>query len=119
MLRQNTDRLQTMYHPQLHSLAICGGGARNPRWMQAMADILKLQIKVPKSAHIAGAQGAAYCALAELGELHDFREIETNNSAGKVYDPNPDNFAEYDLLYHTFSSLYRTLEPYFRTLNTI
>lgn len=117
MLRQNLDRLHNAYNPDLKELAVCGGGSRNPRWMQAMADILKLRIIVPKQAVFAGALGAAYCALDGLGELADYHQAGAKLVIDKVYEPNPAAFAEYDHLYDSFRILYQSLEPIFMNLN--
>lgn len=85
--------------------------------MQAMADILKLRIIVPKQAVFAGALGAAYCALDGLGELADYHQAGAKLVIDKVYEPNPATFAEYDHLYDSFRILYQSLEPIFMNLN--
>ena len=117
MLRQNRERLYKAWPQELESITVCGGGAANPHWMQAMADIMHTDIIIPEDAQGRGAIGVACTALIGLGAVESYDTLKDHVRAAKVYHPRPENYAEYDLLYDQFKKLYGSLEEIFVTLN--
>ena len=111
IVRQNKETLEQDYGRTLDQLTICGGGATNPHWMQAMANVLKIDILVPKNAADAGAMGVARSIFSALGQEAEHAEIE------RVYHPDLSTFAEYDLIYGQYKTLYSALSGVFDTLN--
>lgn len=118
MVRQNIDRLNAVRETPLDSITACGGGSNNPHWMQALADILKMEVRVPTDASSTGAVGVAYCALIGLGVVADFEALADQVHIRAVYRPRPEYFEEYDLLYSQFARLYPVLGELFAALNS-
>ena len=117
MLKQNSERLYKAWPQKLEAITVCGGGAANPHWMQAMADIMQADIIIPQDAQGRGAIGVACCALIGLGAVESFATLKDHVRAEKVYHPRPENYAEYELLYEQFKKLYGSLEDVFVALN--
>lgn len=117
ILRQNLETLNASRTEPVASITVCGGGALNRCWMQALADILQVEIKVPVEAQSIGSVGVAYCALVGLGAVENFDSIAQSIRYEHVYQPIPAHFAEYDLLYREFTQLHSRLYDAFAALN--
>lgn len=117
MLRRNLEQNATICPSPITSVTVCGGGAANPRWMQALADILRIDVNVPADARSRGAVGVAFCALIGLGIMKDFESVKDHIVIEKIYHPRPETFAEYELLSKQFDRLYTALEEIFVDLN--
>lgn len=94
-----------------------GGGACSPLWMQILADVLNIPIRVTSAPRHAGAIGTAYAVLIGLGVCADYEEAAKRTEIAATYTPNPDNRSVYDKSYAVFRTLYKTLAPVF-ALNT-
>ena len=103
------------------SIRVVGGGAMSDAWMQMMADILRLPVRVPANPRYVGTMGAYYCAMIGLGLAKDYADAIATQSLGEetVYTPNPDNFAVYDKCFSVYSKLYQTLKPLCDELNGV
>ena len=117
IMRQNVERLNAASGTPLDSLTVCGGGTSNPHWMQAMADILQIDVKVPQETRSTGAIGVAYCALIGLGVVESFEKLQEHVTIETVYHPRKEYAAEYDLLFRQFETLYGSLQTVFEALN--
>ena len=122
-----THRLSLNSYTQFHggqtpdSIRVVGGGAMSAEWMQMMADILKIPVRVPANPRFVGTMGAYYCAMIGLGLAKDYADAIASQSLGEetVYYPNPDNFAVYDKNFSVYSKLYTTLKPLYDELNGV
>ena len=90
-----------------------GGGACSSLWMQLLADILGIPIRVTREPRHAGAIGTAYAVLIGLGVCTDYEEAAKRVEVAAIYQPNPANQAVYDKIYAVFRTLYKTLAPVF------
>lgn len=90
-----------------------GGGACSPLWMQILADVLNIPIRVTREPRHAGAIGTAYAALIGLGVCADYDEASTRAEYAAVYTPDPANRKVYEKSYAVFRTLYKTLAPVF------
>jgi xylulokinase len=116
-MRQNLEELNKKTPIPLERLTVCGGGTNNAHWMQAMANILKIDIIIPENSENAGAIGAAYCALIGLGICKSFDTIKDHIKIAKVYHPDRSTFAEYDLIYEQYKQLHESMSWLFDALN--
>lgn len=98
-----------------------GGGAMSAEWMQMMADILHLPVRVPSNPRYVGTMGAYYCAMIGLGLAQDYADAIASQSLGSetVYLPNEENFAVYNKSFGIYRKLYETLKPLYDELNGI
>ena len=117
ILRQNLELLNSRRTEPAGAITACGGGALNRHWMQAMADILKTEIRVPEDPQNTGSIGVAYCALVGLGIAEDFGKIASQIRYARIFRPREETFAEYDLLYREFTRLHDNLHKTFDALN--
>lgn len=99
-------------------IRVVGGGACSDVWMQAMADILKRPITVPKNPRYVGTMGSYYCALIGLGIKEDFSDL-SRQEGGKVFQPNPDNAEIYDKMYGVYIDLYPALKDLYDRTNGV
>lgn len=122
-----THRLSLGYYIAAHggrkpdSIRVVGGGAMSEAWMQMMADILQIPVRVPANPRFVGTMGAYYCAMIGLGLAKDYADAIASQSLGEetVYTPNPDNFAVYDKNFSIYSKLYQTLKPLYDEINGV
>ena len=122
-----THRLSLQRYTDFHggqapeSIRVVGGGAMSAEWMQMMADILKIPVRVPANPRYVGTMGAYYCAMIGLGLAKDYADAIASQSLGEetVYTPNPENFAVYDKSFDIYSKLYQTLKPLYDELNGV
>lgn len=90
-----------------------GGGASSPLWMQILADVFNVTIRVPADTRHAGAVGTAYSALIGLGICQDYTDAAKKVKIAHTYVPNPENVKLYERGYAVFETLYCTLKPIF------
>ena len=117
IMRQNLELLNSRIREPLKSLTVCGGGANNTFWMQAMANVLKIPVKVPRDAESTGAIGVAYCALIGLGMAESFDTIKKHITIDKVHYPDATAFAEYDFMFAQYEKLYPAFQDMFDIMN--
>jgi sugar (pentulose or hexulose) kinase len=83
-----------------------GGGTRNEWWQQLKADVLGVPIETLAVSDVT-AQGAALVAGMAIGMFTDAKDAARRAYRPVVrYEPNSENHARYDALYHnTFEKL--------------
>jgi sugar (pentulose or hexulose) kinase len=90
-----------------------GGAARSPIWMQLIADVTGLTLRVPEVVETA-AIGAAMLGAAAAGLLPlDLATVRMTHP-GPVYAPDPASGREYEAAYARFRQLDDLLAPWFR-----
>ena len=94
-----------------------GGGACSDEWMQMLADILEIPVRVPRSPRHVGAVGTAYSALVGLGICPDYTEAANRVQIEKTFLPREENREVYRRHYEVFTQLYTMLKPMFSRLN--
>jgi autoinducer 2 (AI-2) kinase len=65
-----------------------GGGACSGEWMQMLADILGVTVRVPEAPRHVGAVGTAISALVGLGVFQSFEDARARRKIQKTYVPN-------------------------------
>lgn len=92
--------------------ATCGGAARSSFWMQLLADVTQVTLRVPDVVE-AGVLGAAMLGGIAAGVLD--RETASTQMVriGHVYRPNPALASRYDALYARYCQLDDLLVPWF------
>ena len=98
-----------------------GGGAMSAEWMQMMADILQIPVRVPANPRYVGTMGTYYCAMIGLGLAKDYQDAIASQSLGEetIYYPNEENFAVYDKSFSVYRKLYQTLKPLYDEINGV
>jgi|SRR5690625_3103353 len=117
MLRWKLENHQKEVGRKVDSIRVVGGGASSDRWMQMMANILKIPVYIPESPRHAGSIGTAYCAMIGLGVCEDFNEVNNKINIERTYTFEEAFEEQYDKLFHIFKDLYPTLKEMFSTLN--
>jgi gluconokinase len=100
------------------NLFASGGFARSSLWLQIVADIFGREVHVPVS-HQSSAWGAAWFALYALGDVPSLAAIKEDIPMKESYIPNSVNHELYLQLYKTYSELYFSLKPHFRSLSAL
>ena len=115
-LRMGTEHTREKHHlPVPEEISVVGGGASSDRWMQMLADILKVPVGVPESGKHAGAVGTAYSALIGLGVCQDYAEAAALVRVGRRFEPDQNSEEVYDRQFDRFCKIYQQLEPIFRS----
>ena len=99
-------------------IRVVGGGACSDVWMQMMADILKLPIRVPDNPRYVGTMGSYYCALIGLGLKQDFSDL-SRQDGGRIFTPNPENAEVYDKMFGIYMDLYPALKNLYDRMNGV
>ncbi|MEG0378848.1 MAG: FGGY family carbohydrate kinase, partial [Eubacterium sp.] len=95
---------------KLTGIRLTGGAAKSPLWCQMLADIFKLPISLLHASET-GCLGAALYAGVGIGAYEDCKSAAKQAvKLTKTYEPNPDNFAEYDKAYARFIRVYDALD---------
>jgi len=110
-LRHHAEVFREVGHP-IHRLLASDGGAKSLVWMQIMADIFAMPVRVLTD-HPGSCLGAAWLAAIGTGASTDWHGVTNFVGAGRVLQPNIKNSARYDAGYARFRSLYGQLAPWF------
>ena len=94
LFRYHKENYESVSSERLQAVCVAGGGALNPLWMQMMADMIQMEVRVPHEARYVGASGAAGCAMQGLGMAKEsIVQIE------HIYVPSATESARYDGIY--------------------
>ncbi|HOO31533.1 MAG TPA: xylulokinase [Thermotogota bacterium] len=113
-LRDSFELIKTK--TKITNIRIVGGGAKNRTWCTILADNFKLPVSIPENDE-GGAYGAAMLA-AKADGISD-EEIASWISLKETIEPNPENYARYDVIYEQFKGLYRDLKERFKTVSQL
>lgn len=98
-------------------VTLIGGGARETRWCQMLADILYAPVQVLDDAHVMPALALAGLVSARQGvlpssrpDLHGVEDFLESTLAGQIYAPNSANRQVYDAAYNRFRRLYPAID---------
>lgn len=93
-----------------------GGGACSDVWMQMLADIFGVTIRVPEAPRHAGAVGTAYSALIGLGICSDYNDAAKKVRIERVFTPKQETKEIYTAGYSVYRQLNDVLKPVFSNL---
>ena len=99
--------------PVIHAV---GGGACSDVWMQILADVLNIPVRVPENPRHAGAVGTACCAMIGLGLWEDYETLAKTLPMGKTFIPDPAAVAVYEKTFAVYEQLYQALKPIYTQL---
>jgi xylulokinase len=91
----------------------CGGAARSPLWMQLLADVTHMALRVPAVVE-AGVLGAAILGGVAAGVLTRDTARSQMAHSGPTYTPVPALAPRYNALYARYCQLDDMLAPWFR-----
>jgi xylulokinase len=115
-IRWIVETIQALGVP-LQKLNAIGGGATSDVWLQIIADITGLEVRVVKWAQEAGAVGAALTCAIGLGEYPDVASLEPVIQFSHTVVPIHDQRAErYDTLFRIYVDLFEALRPFNKAL---
>lgn len=113
-LRQVTDMVcKARQLPYPTEICAVGGGACSDVWMQILADVLNVTVRVPNQPRHAGAIGTAYTALIGLGIFENYEDASNHMKYKCGFQPKPENRGCYDRGFEIYQTLYATLKPVF------
>jgi len=101
---------------KMSPISIIGGGAKSDLWCQIFADVLQRDIRQVSGPIHANARGAAFIALAGLGEI-GFDDIPGLVEYDNIFTPNQKNVSIYNELYNAFRSIYKANKAIYQKLN--
>jgi len=97
--------------PPLREMAVVGGGAKSPLWLDIIADVLGIRLVIPQVRE-AGALGAAILAGVGVGVYKDARLAATKlTRIERAHDPDSTRHALYRRNYKRFVALERGVSP--------
>lgn len=116
-LRWIMDNFKKDYKVNIKKLRIIGGGSMDKEWMQIVSDITQKEIETIENPRVAGAIGAAFCALVGLG-VYEFDDITRFITVDKKYLPQKGNQEIYDELFKSYKEIYFALRKAYTHVNS-
>jgi sugar (pentulose or hexulose) kinase len=119
-LREGKERIERRSRTPITRLRVSGGGSQSRNALQLTADIFGLPTAKPHLYETSGL-GAAIDAAVGLGLHRDFEAaVGAMTRTGEVYEPDPQNHALYDRLYHeVYRRMYKHLKPLYERIREI
>lgn len=90
-----------MENQPIHTVYANGGFARSELWVQMLADVFGVTVKLNETVET-GSVGAAMVGLKALGYLEDYAFATKFTPVSRVFEPSPSNHAQYKNLYKDF-----------------
>ena len=90
-----------------------GGGGIGRAWTSIIADTIGLPLEVVADAPIAGARGAAACALVGSGLAPDLATVARTTRVARTVEPDPQRRSRGDERFDRFQRLHAALAPLF------
>ncbi len=114
-LRSIMEALQEMDISIKEALA-SGGFTRSSLWLQIVADVLGINLKVPKFGETSSV-GAAFWAMLGAGIVRSIEEFSSMVNMGERFSPMEENRGRYERTYAIYKQLYQAIEPSFQELS--
>ena len=100
----------------INSSKICGGGAKSPLWRRILANVLNIELEIPKTEQGPG-MGGAMLAMVASGEYESVKEAAQRlTSVSKVIKPTPELAEKYENKYRKFKKIYPACKSLFAEL---
>lgn len=93
-------------------IQFCGGGSKNPYWMQMFADIFDMEIVKTNIDQDAASIGAAAIAVRAYGLWKDYSRILLLHQVEFICKPNPENVEKYKRILPVFAYTSDMLSDY-------
>ena len=100
-------------HPE-RILAV-GGGTQNRLWLQIVADVCAIELKLPEQ-QIGASYGDAFLAGTGVGLFNDLSDIKRWVKTKEVIRPNPETRNLYETHYQIFRELYTSTKALMRRI---
>ena len=102
----NLDKIKTFTNLTIDEIVFAGGASKGALWCQTLADVTGCRVKVPKVTE-ATALGAAMAAGVGVGIYKNMvNASQTLVSWEKIYQPNRQNFLEYQTIKEQWQEIY-------------
>lgn len=112
MLRENLDILREL-GIQVHQMTFFGGGSKNARWNQILADITGVELLLLEQSEC-GSVGAAMLAAVRLGWYENLEQAQLQNPVRARILPDETKVAAYDASYERYKRLMAALMPLYQ-----
>ncbi|WP_400162731.1 ribulokinase [Brevibacillus sp. TJ4] len=100
----------------IHRIIACGGGTKNPLWMQILSDVTGLVIETLEETE-AGIKGCAMIASYGLGHYGELSAAaKAMVEPGSIYTPQQSNKQLYDKYFDMYLELHKALLPVMHNL---
>ena len=100
----------------VHSSMICGGGSRSKLWRTMIANILNIELTVPKTEEGPG-YGGAMLAMVGTGAYKNVRECcDALISVKETVKPDPEIAARYESQYQKYKKIYPCVKELYKDL---
>lgn len=100
----------------IDSLIAVGGGARNESWLQILAEVMHIPVRLPNILEEATSMGAAITAGVGVGLYPDFNVIDRFLKITEELTPSGESDAVYAHAKQVFEDAYQALVPIFQEL---
>ncbi len=111
-LKQNLEIIRSM-GVKITKAKICGGGARNPLWLEVIANVLNLTLEIPENEQ-GGALGAALLAAKGCILKEEYEVLASKYHMVKTYvEPKEKLVKRYQKCYEQYLSIYPSVKYLF------
>lgn len=101
---------------EINSSKFCGGGAKSVLWRKILANVLNIELEIPKTEQGPG-MGGAMIAMVASGEYESVKETAKHlTSVSKVIKPTPELAKKYEKKYQKFKKIYPACKSLFAEL---
>lgn len=101
---------------EINSSRLCGGGAKSPLWRRIIANVLNIELEIPKTEQGPG-MGGAMLAMVASGEYNTVAEATKSlTSLSCVIKPEPEFAEKYEKKYQKFIKIYPACKNLFAEL---
>ena len=101
---------------EINSSKICGGGAKSPLWRRILANVLNIDLEIPKTEQGPG-MGGAMLAMVASGEYNTVSDVAKSlTSLLCVIKPEPKLAEKYEKRYEKFKKIYPACKILFAEL---
>jgi len=115
--RWSLEKFHSVHGRLPDEISVVGGGAQSDVWMQMLADIIQIPVRVPKNPRYVGTIGSCYCAMIGLGLIENYSIAEKKVEAGRLFTPIEDNKTIYNKQFNLYKALYPALKPLYEQAN--
>lgn len=99
---------------EISKSTVCGGGAKSKLWMKILANVLDIELNIPKAEEGPG-YGGALLAMVAAKEYENIAEC-VNAEIKDVIKPNSELSRRYESKYRKFSKLYPNLKNLYKEI---
>ena len=101
---------------EINSSKLCGGGAKSPIWRRILANVLNIELEIPKTEQGPGMGGAMLAMVASDEYITVNEAAERLTSVSYVIKPEPELAEKYENKYQKFIKIYPACKSLFAEL---